>query len=97
MKKLEERASISKNKKEIYLLYRSVSVLKEWASKALSSLLLVFASEDLENLVDESIKEIDDVNLRTENKIKIIASSQGFKVEDYELSDIEKNCRKHFP
>ncbi len=97
MKKLEERASISKDKKEIYLLYRSASILKKWASKALSSLLLVFSSKDLEDLVDESIKEVNDIALRTENKIKIIAASRGFKVEEYELSDMEKELQKTFP
>ena len=97
LKRLEEKALMSKDKRELYLLYRSASILKEWGHRAVSSLLSVFESEALEKLINESISEIDNVALRTENKIKMIAKSQGFDVEKYELSDKEKDAQKIYP
>ncbi|MHA1583470.1 MAG: DUF4910 domain-containing protein [Candidatus Baldrarchaeia archaeon] len=97
LKRLEEKALMSKDKHELFLLYRSASILKEWGHHAASSLLLVFEGETLERLVNESIFEIDEVVLRTENKIRMIAKFQGYDIEKYELSGKEKEAQKIYP
>jgi len=57
-------------------------------------LILVFESEALEKLVNESISEIDEVALRTKNKIRMIAKFQCYDIEKYELSGKEKEVQK---